>query len=159
MIRALLAALVALTLPQAPAPDPAAAVGERDAAFWRVYNACDTGAFRGFFTNDVEFYHDRGGLTSGLEALDGSLRKNLCGGDTRLRRAPVDGTVRISILRQGDAVYGAIVSGEHVFYVTQPGKPEFLDGHARFANLWRLQDGVWRMSRILSYAHGPPPAR
>lgn len=157
-VLALLLLAGALAAPQAPSPDFAAAVRERDAAFWRAYNACDTAAFRQFFTDDVEFYHDRAGLTLGLTALDASIRKNLCGGPTRVRRAPLDATIRVSILRDGDRVYGAIVSGEHVFHVTQPGRPEFPDGQARFANLWRLQDGVWRMSRVLSFDHGPPAA-
>jgi len=162
-LRILAAAIVTLAAAQAPATppaaDPTAVVQARDDAFWKTYNACDTAAFRGFFTADIEFYHDRGGLTVGIEALDAALAKNLCGGDTRLRREPVAGTVRISILRDGDKVYGAIVSGEHVFYVRQPGKAEFLDGHAFFANLWRLTDGTWRMSRILSYDHGPAAPR
>jgi hypothetical protein len=155
-VTALIPFLAAAVLAAQPVvPDPAIAVRERDAAFWQAYNACATAAFRDFLTGDVEFYHDRGGVTTGLDALDAALKKNLCGGETRIRRAPVAETIRISILRDGERVYGAIVSGEHVFYVTQPGKPEFLDGRARFANLWRLSDGAWRMSRILSYDHGP----
>jgi hypothetical protein len=163
-VRARLAPLaVAAVLAAGPAfaqpapPDPVAVVRERDAAFWRVYNACDVAGFEPFFTRDVEFYHDRGGPLAGWDALARALESGLCGGGSRTRRAPVEDTVRISILKQGDAVYGAIVAGEHQFYVTQPGRPESLDGHARFANLWRLQDGAWRMSRILSYDHGPPP--
>jgi hypothetical protein len=155
---AFLAVALGVTLAAAPADD-AADVRARDDAFWQAYNRCDVAAFRGFFTGDVEFYHDRGGVTTGLDALDAALKKNLCGGDTRLRREPIAETIRISILRDGERVYGAIVSGEHVFYVTQPGKPEFLDGRARFANLWRLADGTWKMSRILSYDHGPATGR
>ena len=158
VLHAVLAAAALLAQP-APAADPAAAVAERDAAFWRAYNACDVAAVEGFLTIDVEFYHDRGGPIAGRDALGPALKTGLCGAATRVRRAPVEGTVRISILKQDDAVYGAVMSGEHVFYVTQPGKAEFLDGHARFTHLWRLQDGAWRMSRILSYDHGPPPDR
>lgn len=139
--------------------DPAAVVQARDDGFWRAYNACDTAALRGFFTADVEFYHDRGGPTIGLEALDAALAKNLCGGGNRLRREPVDGTIRLSILRNGDSVYGAIVAGEHLFYVREPGKAEFLDGRARFVTLWLLRDGAWKMARLLSYDHGPATPR
>ena len=128
--------------------------GDRDDAFWKVYNACDTAAFRGFFTADVEFYHDRGGPTIGLDALDTALATKLCGGASKLRREIVAGTIRWSILRNGDVVYGAIVAGEHVFYVREPGKAEFLDGRARFATLWLLKDGAWKMARLLSYDHG-----
>jgi len=142
--------------PQAAAQgDPTAAVTARDTAFWQAYNACDTAAMRTFFTEDVEFYHDRGGATIGLAVLGKALDTSLCGGANKIRRAPVPETIRVSVMRKGEEVYGAIVSGEHLFYVREEGKPEFLDGRAAFANLWLLKDGVWKMSRILSYDHGP----
>jgi hypothetical protein len=150
---------VSLALGQSPAPDALPAVQAREDAFWKAYNACDTAAFRGFFTTDVEFYHDRGGPTIGLDALDAALAKNLCGGGSTLRREAVSDTVRWSILRNGDAVYGAIVAGEHVFYVREPGKAEFLDGRARFLTLWLLKEGAWKMARLVSYDHGPATGR
>jgi hypothetical protein len=159
----IVAAVVSLAAVQPVAPpaaiDPATTVRERDDAFWRAYNACDTAAFRGFFTADVEFYHDRGGPTIGLDALDTSLATKLCGGPSKLRREMVSGTVRWSMLRNGDVIYGAIVAGEHLFYVREPGKAEFLDGRARFLTLWLLKDGAWKMARLLSYDHGPASAR
>jgi hypothetical protein len=155
----ILAAVISLAAVQPAAGDPATAVRERDDAFWQAYNACDTKAFRGFFSSDVEFYHDRGGPTIGRDALDAALAKNLCGGGNRLRREEVSGTVRWSILRNGDTIYGAIVAGEHLFYVRPPGKPEFLDGRARFLSLWLLKDGAWTMARLLSYDHGPAATR
>ena len=147
--------IAALVLGPAQAADPTVPVRARDDAFWRAYNACNTAAFRGFFTADVEFYHDRGGPTVGLASLDAALAGNLCGGPSRLRREPVAETIRWSVLRNGDTVYGAIVSGEHLFHVRPPDKPEFLDGRARFVSLWLLKDGDWKMSRLLSYDHGP----
>ena len=146
----------ALSLPvlAREAPPDEAAVRARDRAFWTSYNVCDVGLMSEFFTDDVEFYHDRGGPTIGVDALDTALAKNLCGGANRLRREPVEGTVRLSILRNGDTVYGAIVAGEHLFYVRPPDKPEFLDGRARFVSLWLLKDGAWKMARLLSYDHG-----
>jgi len=159
MLAAVVSLAAAQPVAQPAATDPATAVRTRDDAFWHAYNTCETAAFRRFFTSDVEFYHDRGGPTIGLEALDTALAKNLCGGGNRLRREEVPGTVRWSILRSGDTVYGAIVDGEHVFYVRPPEKPEFLDGRARFVSLWLLKDGAWKMSRLLSYDHGPPTPR
>ena len=40
-----------------------------DAAFWTAYNTCDVAAMPPFFTEDVEFYHDKGGITLGRDAL------------------------------------------------------------------------------------------
>jgi hypothetical protein len=152
---AALVACAATAAAQPPAADPTVAVRARDDAFWRAYNACDTASFRGFFTADVEFYHDKGGPTLGLEALEAALAKNLCGGPSKLRREAVPASERWSLLRSGDTVYGAIVAGEHVFYVRPPDTPEFLDGRARFTSLWLLKDGTWKMARLLSYDHGP----
>jgi hypothetical protein len=67
----------------------------------------------------------------------------------------VDGTVRVFPLRKDGAPYGAVLSGEHRFHVREGSGPERLDGQARFTHLWRLEDGTWRMARILSYDHGP----
>lgn len=52
-------------------------------------------------------------------------------------------------------MYGAVLSGEHVFYVLDKGKRDRLDGRARFLHVWLVKDGVWRMSRVLSFDHDP----
>lgn len=128
----------------------------KDSLFWRTYNNCDTAQFKNFFTNDVEFYHDKGGVTLGLEAFAGSFKQNLCSNnDFRLRREVVAGTVSVFPLQKSDIIYGAIISGEHIFYILEKEKKERLDGHARFTHVWLLKDGNWKMSRILSYDHGP----
>jgi hypothetical protein len=141
---------------QSPAPDPGAAVRERDAQFWSAYNACDVKAMSGYFTDDVEFYHDRGGPTLGRASLEAALAKGLCGNpDSRLRRDAVPGTVQVFPMSKGQEVYGAVMSGQHVFYVIDKGGAPRLDGRARFTHLWALRGGTWRMSRVLSYDHGP----
>lgn len=128
----------------------------KDSAFWSAYNKCDVEATRPMFTSDVEFYHDKGGPIFGLESFMSALTNGLCGDpNSRLRREAVEGTVRVFPLENGGKIYGAMISGEHVFYVKQKDKAEFLDGRARFLQLWLLKDGVWKMSRILSYDHGP----
>ncbi len=125
-----------------------------DSAFWKAYNNCDTPQFKNFITDDVEFYHDKGGITMGAVALTGSFEKNLCGNPGyHLRREVVEGTVKVYPLQNGDDIYGAVISGEHVFYVAANGKPEYLDGQANFTHLWLLKNGVWKMARILSYNH------
>jgi ketosteroid isomerase-like protein len=40
-----------------------------DSAFWNAYNNCDTSAYKKFFTDDVEFYHDKGALQQGQLCL------------------------------------------------------------------------------------------
>ncbi|MGB4400984.1 MAG: hypothetical protein WBJ10_16550 [Daejeonella sp.] len=64
-------------------------------------------------------------------------------------------TFNLKPLRNGNEIYGTIISGEHVFYLTQNGKHEMKDGLARFTQVWLLKDGTWKMTDILSYDHGP----
>lgn len=127
-----------------------------DSLFWNAYNTCDTAGFKKFFTNDIEFYHDKGGITSGAEALIESLKKNICGGGYKLRREEVTETVKVYSLQNGNEIYGTIISGEHLFYITEKGKDEFQSGQALFTELWLLKDGAWRMARVLSYNHHEP---
>ncbi|PWV56361.1 nuclear transport factor 2 family protein [Chitinophaga sp. S165] len=129
-----------------------------DSLFWATYNNCDTTKMGSFFTEDVEFYHDIGGPTLGLHDLVHSFSKNLCSNkDFRLKREAVEGSCKVYPLKKDNVIYGAILSGDHVFYILEPGKGERPTGQAKFTHLWLLNDGVWKMKRVLSYDHGPVP--
>lgn len=151
--RALLAAILLLVAAPAFASDEQA-VRDADARYWQAFNTCDFLAMDGMFTDDVEFYHDRTGLTSSRAAVIDSLRKGPCADPRmRLRREAVKGSLQFHPLAGGYA----LLSGAHRFYANQAGKPEHLDGQAEFTNLWQSVDGRWRMRRVFSYAHGPAP--
>src|ERR1700730_3799001 len=91
-----------------------------DSLFWSAYNNCDTAKFQEFFTNDVEFYHDKGGITLGLEDLTTSIKKNVCGNENfRIRREAVPGSVKVFPLQNSNVIYGAIISGAHFFYLLE----------------------------------------
>lgn len=127
---------------------------QKDSMFWTGYNQCDTALTGQFLADDLEFYHDKGGITNGKQDLQASLKNNLCSRPNwRLRREAIPGTVKVFPLQKNDVIYGAIISGEHYFYINETGKPEFRDGHASFTHLWLKENGVWKMTRILSYDH------
>jgi hypothetical protein len=131
---------------------------QKDSLFWLAYNGCDVEGMSAFITDDVEFYHDMGGVTKGKDSMVANIRKNLCGNENfRLRREAVKGTVNVYVMKKSDVPYGAVISGQHVFYINEKDKKEYLDGLARFSQLWILDNGEWKMSRILSYDHGPAP--
>ncbi len=131
--------------------DPEAAVRQADAAFWQAYNACGLTTIGDFFSEDIEFYHDKGGLTKSRPAMVASLRKGICNDPSRRIRREAYGTAAYHPM----AGHRALLSGEHRFYTREPGQPEHLDGQAKFDELWELSDGRWRMSRVFSYDHGP----
>ncbi len=134
------------------------AILHQDAIFWDAYNRCDVEKMSQFFWPDIEFYHDKGGPTLGLEALTETLRKNLCGNPNfRLRREAILGTVQVFPLQKNGQIYGAVLSGEHYFYINNNGKPEYRDGMAKFFHVWLLKDGTWKMARVVSYNHHDAP--
>src|SRR5687768_3317939 len=126
--------------PATPAPVqvPEQAVLEADRSFWRSYNRCDVEGMAVYVTDDLEFYHDKGGLSSGKAVFVQKTKDGMCKpGGTRLRREPIPASVRFYPI----AGYGGILMGEHIFYVKEPGKAEYLDGQARFAHVWHLGNG------------------
>lgn len=132
---------------------PETAVLEADRRFWSAYNACDVEEMATYFTDDLEFYHDKGGVSFGRAELVRKTQDGMCKPDgIRLRREAIQGSVHFYPI----AGYGGILTGEHIFYVKEPGKPEYLDGQARFTHVWQLAVGKWQMRRVLSYDHGPP---
>lgn len=115
-----------------------------DAQLFDAYNRCDLATFKSLLADDVEFYHDVGGVTVGAEALTDSIRRNICGGDTVRELTP--GSLKIYYMRG----IGAVEVGEHRFL--HP-KSHTATGEGKFINLWRWQDGAWKLTRAISYDH------
>lgn len=125
-------------------------VREADTRFWTAYNACDMDGIGELVTADIEFYHDKTGLTTSRAVVVDSLRKGPCADPaSRLRRELIDESLAFHPLKDGYA----ILSGRHRFYVHRRDQPERLDGQADFTTVWKRDDGRWRMHRVLSYAH------
>jgi hypothetical protein len=95
-----------------------------------------------FFAKDVEFFHDLGGMTTGADAMLESTRKNACG---KFRRELDVKSFRVYPIPG----YGAMTIGTHKFCHT----PTTCEGAAEFTTVWREKEGVWQVTRALSYAH------
>ena len=130
----------------------------QDSLFWQHYNNCNVEEMQKFFTDDVEFYHDKGGAIKGVDSMISVSKRNLCSNENfLLRREAVAGSVKVFPMKNGQTIYGAILSGEHMFYVLEKGKEPRIDGRAKFTHLFIKTASGWKMSRVLSYDHGPAP--
>ncbi len=118
-----------------------------DAAVFDAFNHCsEPGRLEehaGYFSADVEFYHDTGGVTWTRDAMIANTGKYVCGHFTR---ELVPGSMKIYPIRD----FGAVSQGVHRFCQIASGQCE---GLADFVIVWRKQDDKWRITRVLSYGH------
>jgi hypothetical protein len=126
-----------------------------DSTLFAAFNNCNMAEFGAHFADDIEFYHDKGGLTNGLKNLIEVMEKGLCkkGNGWRSRRAVVPGSLKVYPMDK----YGAILTGMHRFYETElaTGK-EYERSSAKFTHLFQEVNGVWKIKRVLSYDHQMP---
>jgi hypothetical protein len=158
MILLLLAA--ALVDPASPIPEGAAlrsSIEARDAELFEVaFLGCDPKRLRTMLADDIEFYHDKDGFVfRSAEAMVADYAEKCAArakpGATRSRRELIESSLVVDPVPG----HGAMEAGEHLFYERQGNGPETLVGRARFAMVWKWDGGQWKLSRVLSYAHGP----
>ena len=53
-------------------------------------------------------------------------------------------------------LYGAIQNGIHDFYQQEKGEKARKTNTAKFTHLWIIEDGDWKLKRVLSYDHQIP---
>ncbi|GHB42106.1 hypothetical protein GCM10007094_34140 [Pseudovibrio japonicus] len=120
------------------------------------FNRCETEVFGELVAEDLEFYHDQSGITVSKAAFIGGIENGLCKLDYTARRELKEDSLQVFPLYNNDSLYGAIQTGEHSFYaIYEDGRNE-LTSTARFTHLWRLIDGEWQLSRVLSFDHSSP---
>ncbi|WP_306581478.1 nuclear transport factor 2 family protein [Dokdonella sp.] len=118
-----------------------------DAAVFDAFNHCgDPGQLEkhaSYFAENVEFYHDTGGVTWNRSDMLANTRKYVCGNFTR---ELIPGTLQVYPIKD----FGAISQGSHRFCQVSSGKCE---GLADFTILWRQSGDKWEITRVLSYGH------
>jgi ketosteroid isomerase-like protein len=120
-------------------------VASLDAALFDSYNRCDLEKFASFIADDVEFYHDQGGVTLGKQNLTDSVKKNICG---KVTRELVPGSLQVYHMNG----YGAVEMGVHRFHHPGHDDTEAI-GEAKFIHLWQYKDNAWKITRVISYEH------
>lgn len=119
-----------------------------DGALFDSFNRCDLEKFASFFVENLEFYHDKGGLTLSRKSLVESVKNNICG---KVRREIVAGSIETHPIPG----YGAVQMGVHNFYESKAKDGARPVVAAKFIHLWQHRDGAWRITRVISYDHAP----
>jgi hypothetical protein len=113
-----------------------------DTQLFDAYNRCDLTTFSSLIAEDIEFYHDKTGLAVGRQALVEAIKNNICG---KVTRELVPGTLEVYPIAQ----YGAVEIGIHRFHHPHDNGV----GEAKFIQLWQNKEGIWKISRVISFDH------
>ena len=116
-----------------------------DSIMFHAFNTQDMPAFKGMFTEDLEWFQDNGGLISYKTVFEnfGNMFRN----ENKLTRELVKGSLEVHPIKD----YGAIQIGKHRFRHIENGKEEV--GTFKFLMIWQNKDGQWKISRVISYDH------
>lgn len=120
-------------------------IAAADSVLFAAFNARDIETLETMFTDDLEFYHDKSGLTGYEENMRAFAR--LFSRDDGLQRELVDGSLEVYPVPN----YGAMAVGEHRFCHVEAGVEDC--GTFPFATVWRQEGGSWKVARTLSYGH------
>ena len=122
--------------------------------FEKGYNECKLDVFDVVIHDDLEFYHDQGGvLASKIDFIKG-FEQNICSNpDHKPIRKLEKESVKVYPMFQNGSLYAAIQMGKHTFHIKEPGKELYQTSEAEFIHLWVKEEGLWKLKRILSYDH------
>ncbi len=119
------------------------------------YNQVDTAQVAALTGEDFEFYHDKGGITNSKGAMVTSMG-SLGSMSYKATRELKEGSLEVYPLKNKAVLYAAIQTGEHQFWADYEGKEKFVSSTAKFVTLWTLEEGDWKMKRVLSFDHQVP---
>ena len=112
-----------------------------DKVFFDAYNNCDLEKQALIYSDNIEFFHDKGGLmTSKKEIIEGTKR-NICG---KVTRELIDGSLEVYPINN----YGAVQIGYHKFYNNQEPNTESIP--SKFITMWHNDNGDWKMAKVIS---------
>lgn len=120
-------------------------IANLDSSLFAAYNSKNLDLMKTYFTDDLEWYQDNGGLI-GFETVFLNFQ-SIFNRDYDLKRSLIKESLEVYPIEG----YGAIEIGKHQFTHIENGKPE--TGTFKFLMIWKNENGNWKISRVISYDH------
>jgi hypothetical protein len=112
--------------------------------FFEAYNTCNLnlGKYAAFFSENIEFYHDQGGLMTSKQDIVDATKRNVCG---KVTRELVKGSIEVYPIKN----FGAIEMGLHKFHNNQEpiGTPSKI---GKFIIFWQHINSEWKITKVIS---------
>lgn len=117
-------------------------IARLDSMLFDAYNGCKLQVFESLISDDIEFYHDRGGLDTSKSNLMQALKNNICG---KVTRELLKGSIEVYPVPH----YGAVQMGAHRFFNNQE-KEAGPSRFSKFVHIWHREAGGWKLARVVS---------
>jgi hypothetical protein len=116
-----------------------------DSLYFDTYNNCRLDVMAAMTSDSLEFYHDRGGLTTSKAAYLDAIKNNICG---KVTRQLMPGSIEVYPIHN----WGAVEIGYHRFHNNQENQEAGgVTGRAsKFIVLWHYKEGHWQVMRVVS---------
>lgn len=126
--------------PQSPALHDT--ISQLDSILFDSYNNCKLLTFDSFISEEIEFYHDQGGLSTSKTSLMEALKNNICG---KVNRLLLPGSIEVYPIPN----FGAIQFGIHRF--VNSSEPEnAVSRYSKFVHTWKREINGWKLYRVVS---------
>ena len=116
-------------------------IAAMDGLWEDAYNNCKMEVMEEIISEDLEFYHDLGGLMTSKQKLNEALKANICGKVTRELKK---GSIEVYPIKG----YGVVEMGLHGFHNIK--EPTSETHFAKFVHIWKKENGKWRITRVIS---------
>jgi hypothetical protein len=115
-----------------------------DSIFFDAYNTCNINLekYSSFYADNLEFYHDQGGLMTSKQAVIAGTKKYICG---KVTRELVKGSIEVYPIKD----FGAIEIGLQKFHNNEEPIGT-LSKIGRFMIVWENKNNEWKISRVVS---------
>ncbi|NVJ65886.1 MAG: nuclear transport factor 2 family protein [Gammaproteobacteria bacterium] len=118
---------------------------ELDRKFFTAFNTGDIETLKQMMHPELEFYHDKAGLTNYQQTLEGL--SELMKRTNRPNRRIIENKSEVYPVPN----FGAIQVGQHEFCNTENNVKHC--GIFKFNHVWQNINGQWKIKRIVSYDH------
>jgi Domain of unknown function (DUF4440) len=118
---------------------------KQDSLVFTAFNTRNADQFKKMFAEDLEFFHDKGGLTGYNHTINFINELQSKGSD--LKRELTKETLEVYPIPG----FGAMQIGEHRFCHTENNKQDC--GSFKFVHIWQKKEDGWKITRIVSYNH------
>jgi hypothetical protein len=115
-------------------------IARMDSIFFDAYNSCKMDVVESLISDSMEFYHDRGGLSTSKKDIVVAIKNNIC---HKVRREVLKGSIEVYNIPN----FGAVEMGAHRFHnLVEKSTSRF----AKFVLIWHRENGQWKLYRIIS---------